>query len=103
VTLTLDARPGGGPLELRDLGLVRRATLATAVGVRRAGGRVAVRARLVPAGGRLAAELRDARGRRVARGRSDAAGRLRLAAPASGRLTLVVPGDRTRTGLRRPV
>jgi hypothetical protein len=28
VALTLDARPGGGPLQLRDLGLVRRATRA---------------------------------------------------------------------------
>ena len=54
----------------------------------------------MPAGGRLAAELRDGRGRRVALGRADAAGRLRMSAPRSGRLTLVVPGDRTRIGLR---
>lgn len=101
VRLAIDARPGEAPLQLRDLGLVRRATRATGVVVRRAGGRVAVRARLRPAGGRLAAELRDSRGRRVARGRSDAAGRLRLGGPAAGRVVLVVPGDRTRLGLRR--
>jgi hypothetical protein len=99
-SLSIDARPGDAPMELRDLGLVRRATRATGVRARRAGGRVRVRARLVPAGGRLAAELRDARGRRVALGRADAAGRLRMSAPRSGRLTLVVPGDRTRIGLR---
>ncbi len=99
-TLSLDARPGGGPIELRDLGVVLRATRATGVRARRAGGRVRVEARLGPAGGRLAAELRDGRGRRVARGRSDAAGRLRLSARAAGRLTLIVPGDRTRIGLR---
>jgi hypothetical protein len=103
VALRLDARPGQAPLELRDLGLVRRATRAAGLRARRAGGRVRVEARLVPAGGRLAAELRDARGRRVARGRADAAGRLRIAAAAGGRLTLVVPGDRTRIGLRRAV
>jgi hypothetical protein len=101
--LILDARPAGGALEMRDLGLVRRSTRVTGVRARRAGGRVAVSARLVPAGGRLAAELRDGRGRRVARGRADAAGRLRIAGPAAGRLTLVVPGDRTRAGLRRAV
>jgi hypothetical protein len=98
--LSLDARPGGGAIELRDLGVVLRATRATGVRARRAGGRVRVEARLVPAGGRLAAELRDGRGRRVARGRSDAAGRLRLSARAAGRLTLIVPGDRTRIGVR---
>jgi hypothetical protein len=102
-SLSIDARPGDAPMELRDLGLVRRATRATGVRARRAGGRVRVRARLVPAGGRLAAELRDARGRRVALGRADAAGRLRMSAPRSGRLTLVVPGDRTRIGLRAPL
>ncbi len=102
-SLRLDARPGGGPLELRDLGLVRRATRAAALRVRRAGGRLRVDARLVPAGGRLAAELRDVRGRRVARGRSDAAGRLRLRGAGSGRMTLVVSGDRTRIGLRARV
>jgi hypothetical protein len=100
VALRLDARPGESPLELRDLGVVRRATRAAGLRTRRSGGRVRVEARLVPAGGRLAAELRDARGRRVARGRADAAGRLRIGAAASGRLTLVVPGDRTRIGLR---
>ncbi len=99
-TLRLDARPGGGPLELRDLGLVRRATRAVALRARRAGGRVRVEARLVPAGGRLAAELRDRRGRLVARGRSDAAGRLRLRGAGTGRMTLIVAGDRTRIGLR---
>jgi hypothetical protein len=98
--LRLDARPGGGPLELRDLGLVRRTTRAAGLRARRAGGRVRVEARLVPAGGRLAAELRDGRGRRVARGRADGAGRLRLRGPGAGRLTLVVAGDRTRIGLR---
>jgi hypothetical protein len=103
VALTLDARPGGGPLQLRDLGLVRRATRAAGLRARRTGGRVRVRARLVPAGGRLLAELRDARGRRVARGRADGGGRLRLSGPASGRVTLVVPGDRTRLGLRARV
>lgn len=101
IVLSLDARPEDGPIELRDLGVVRRATRATALRVRRAGGRARVEARLVPAGGRLRAELRDARGRRVAAGRSDAAGRVRLRGPGRGRLTLVVPGDRTRIGLRR--
>ena len=102
-TLRLDARPGGGRLELRDLGLVRRTTRAVALRARRAGGRVRVQALLVPAGGRLEAELRDARGRRIARGRSDAAGRLRLRGAGSGRITLVVAGDRTRIGLRTRV
>ncbi len=99
-TLSLDALPGGGPIELRDLGVVLRATRAAGLRARRAGGRVRVEARLVPAGGRLAAELRDGRGRRVARARSDAAGRLRLSARAAGGLTLIVPGDRTRIGVR---
>jgi hypothetical protein len=80
---------------------VRRATRATALRVRRAGARARVEARLVPAGGRLRAELRDARGRRGAAGRFDAAGRVRLRGSERGRLTLVVPGDRTRIGLRR--
>ncbi len=101
--LELQARPGDGPLELRDLGVVRRATRAAGLRARRAGGRLRVEARLVPAGGRLAAELRDPRGRRLARGRADAAGRLRLGAAAAGGVTLVVPGDRTRIGLRRRV
>lgn len=100
-SLSIDVRPAGGRIELRDLGLVRRTTRVTAPRLRRSGGRVAVRARLVPAGGRLVAELRDARGRRVARGRTDAAGQLRLAGPSAGRPVLVVPGDRTRIGLRR--
>ncbi|HVH01289.1 MAG TPA: hypothetical protein VM844_11020 [Miltoncostaeaceae bacterium] len=102
-TLTLDVRPGAAPVQLRDLGLVRRATRASGVRVRRPGGRTLLRATLGPAGGRLAAELLDRRGRRVAGGRSDAAGRLRLRARARGRLTLVVAGDRTRVGLRRRV
>ena len=70
-------------MELRDLGLVRRATRATGVRARRAGGRVRVRARPCLLG-RLAAELRDARGRRVALGRADAAGRLRMSARGPG-------------------
>ncbi len=101
--LVLDVRPGGRGLELRDLGLVRRATRARGLRLRRSGGRARVEATLVPAGGRLVAELRDARGRRVARARSDGAGRLRLVAAAGGPLTLVVPGDRTRIGLRARV
>jgi hypothetical protein len=99
--LRLTIRPGPGGLELRDLGIVRRATRVSALSVVRAGGRVRVRGRLAPAGGGLVAELRDARGRRLARGRADAAGRVRLDGPAgAGRLTLVVPGDRTRAGVR---
>ena len=104
VALRLDARPEAGAMELRDLGIVRRSTRAAALRARRSGGRIRVEARLVPAGGRLAAELRDARGRTVARGRSDEAGRLRISGPApAGRATLIVPGDRTRIGLRAPV
>jgi hypothetical protein len=102
-TLRLDARPGDGALELRDLGVVRRATRAVGLRLRRTGGRARVDVRLAPAGAGLAAELRDARGRRVARGRADRAGRLRIGGRASGRLTLVVPGDRTRIGLRRSI
>jgi hypothetical protein len=103
VTLRLEVRPDGGEMELRDLGIVRRATRAVGLRARRAGAGSRVAARLVPAGGRLRVELRDARGRRLARGRSDAGGRLRLSArgrPRGGRLVLVVPGDRTRIGLR---
>jgi hypothetical protein len=97
--LRLSARPGPGGLELRDLGIVRRSTTVAGLSSRRAGDRVRVRARLVPAGGRLAVELRDVRGRRVAGGRADAAGRVELSAPA-GAAVLVVPGDRTRIGVR---
>jgi hypothetical protein len=101
VALSLSVRPGPGGIALRDLGIVRRATRVTGVSVRRGGGRVLVRGRLVPAGGRLAVEVRDARGRRLASRRADAAGRVDLAGPAgAGPLTLVVPGDRTRIGLR---
>ena len=104
VTLRLDARPGSGAMELRDLGVVRRSTRAAGLRARRSGGRIRVEGRLVPAGGRLRAELRDARGRTVARGRSDGAGRLRISGSAPpGRVTLVVPGDRTRIGLRASV
>ena len=104
VALRLSVRPGPGGIELRDLGIVRRATRVTGVSVRRAGGRVRVRGRLVPAGGHLAVELRDARGRRLARGRADAAGRVSVAGPVgAGPLTLVVPGDRTRIAVRAPV
>ncbi|MGD9694551.1 MAG: hypothetical protein AB7V42_02690 [Thermoleophilia bacterium] len=100
VALRLEVRPGTGAVDVRDPGAVRRAVFAG--GLRRAtsSGRTRVTGRLVPAGGGLAVELRDAAGRRVARGRADSAGRLRLSARATGRLTLVVPGDRTRIGAR---
>jgi hypothetical protein len=104
VVLRIEALPGPGGLELRDLGLVRRATLARGLRAAASRGGLAVRGRLVPAGGRLRVELRDRRGRRVARGRSDPRGALALRAPAgSAPLTLVVPGDRTRIGARFPV
>lgn len=101
--LRVEARPGaGGALELRDIGLVRRATRITGLRAARRGARVVVTARLGPAGARLAAQLRSGR-RRVAATRADARGRLRLVAPAGGPLTLVVPGDRTRAGARARV
>lgn len=100
--LRVEARPGAGALELRDVGLVRRATRIVDPRAVRRGGRVVVTARLGPAGARLAAELRGG-SRRVAAGRADSRGRVRLVAPAAGPLTLVVPGDRTRAAARARV
>jgi len=90
------ASPGGGTLELRDLGLVVRATNATGLRARRAGRGRIVTGRLVPAGAGLRVELRTARGRRLAAVRTDAAGRFRMRAPAAGALVASTAGDRTR-------
>ncbi|MDX6554864.1 MAG: hypothetical protein QOD86_1059 [Miltoncostaeaceae bacterium] len=90
------ASPDGGTLELRDLGLVVRATGEAGLRARRAGRGRAVTGRLVPAGAGLAVELRTVRGRPVARGRTDARGGFRLRAPAAGALVLSTAGDRTR-------
>jgi hypothetical protein len=90
------ASPGGGTLELRDLGLVVRATNATALRARRAGRGRIVTGRLVPAGAGLRVELRTDRGRRLAAVRADAAGRFRMRAPAAGALVASTAGDRTR-------
>lgn len=97
--LRVEARPGAAALELRDMGLVRRATRIAGLRAARGRGRVVVTARLVPAGARLAAELRRG-ARRVSAGRADSRGRLRLVAVEGGPLMLVVPGDRTRAGAR---
>lgn len=102
--LRLLARPGAGGLELRDLGLVRREVRLGGLRVGRAGGRVVVRARLGVAGGGLRVELRGRGGARLAAARSDRAGRVRLAAAARRRPSLVVVvGDRTRIGARRQI
>ena len=83
-------------LELRDLGLVVRATGAAALRARRAGRGRVVTGRLVPAAAALRVELRSARGRRLAAVRTDANGRFRMRAPAAGALVVSTPGDRTR-------
>jgi hypothetical protein len=90
------APAGGGPLELRDLGLVVRATDVAGLRARRAGRGRVVAGRLVPAGAGLRVELRTARGRRLAAVRTDAAGRFRMRAPAAGALAVSTAGDRTR-------
>jgi hypothetical protein len=60
-----------------------------------------IRATLGAAGARLVVEARARSGRRLARDRADARGRVELRVPrAAGRVAIVVPGDRTRIGTR---
>jgi hypothetical protein len=102
--LRLTATPGPGGLELRDLGVVRRATLVRSPRILRSGRGARVTARLLPAGGRLRVSILGDRGRRIASGLSDAGGRVRIAVPVSARPRfLVVPGDRTRAPARAAV
>jgi hypothetical protein len=96
------ADPEATGLELRDLGLVRRGTLIQGLSAARSGVRVAVRGRLGPAGGGLVVELRDPRGRRLGRARSSASGAFTVRGrTAAARITVAVPGDRTRAGTSR--
>ena len=100
--LDILARPEGGPVEMRDLGLVVRETRVQGLRVRRSGRARVVTGRLLPAGAGLPVELRSAAGRRLSRARADAAGRFRLRATAAApRLEVWTPGDRTRLPGRR--
>jgi hypothetical protein len=100
--LRLVADPEATGLELRDLGLVRRGTLIRGLSAARSGVRLAVRGHLGPAGGGLVVELRDPRGRRLGRARSSASGAFTVRGrTAAARITVAVPGDRTRAGTSR--
>jgi len=98
VALTLRAVPGGDPLELRDLGLVVRATRLSGLRTARRPHGAVVLGRLVPAGGGLVVRALGSGGRRLAATRADRAGRFRLTVPADAPRTvaLTTAGDRTR-------
>ncbi len=99
--LTLTATPGLESLELRDIGLIRRQVAVRALRVGVSGSRRVMRGTLGVAGARLVVEARARSGRRLARVRADSRGRFAVRTPRSaGRVTLVVPGDRTRIGTR---
>jgi hypothetical protein len=99
--LRLTATPGPGGLQIRDVGLVRRQVAVRGVRSTGSGGARVIRATLGEAGARLLVEARARSGRRLARDRADARGRVQLRVPrAAGRVALVVPGDRTRIGTR---
>ena len=99
--LTLTATPVLEGLELRDIGLIRRQVAVRALHVGVSGSRRVMRGTLRVVGARLVVEARARSGRRLARVRADSRGRFVLRTPRSaGRVTLVVPGDRTRIGTR---
>jgi len=100
-TLILTATPGLDGLELRDVGLIRRQVAVRVLAVGVSGSRRVVRATLGAAGAGLVVEARARSGRRLARVRADSGGRFMVRTPRSaGRVTLVVPGDRTHIGTR---
>jgi len=100
-TLVLTATPGLNGLELRDVGVIRCQVAVRVLGVGVSGGRRVIRATLGPVGARLVVEARARSGRRLARVRADSRGRFVVRTPRSaGRVTLVVPGDRTHIGTR---
>jgi hypothetical protein len=104
VTLSLTATPGPAGLRLGDLGLVLRRLDVRDVGARRAGRRVVVRGRLVPAGSRLPVQLRTAGGRLLGAALSGPSGAFRIVAVAgAGRARIRTAGDRTRLGGSWPV
>ena len=97
--VTVIANPGTDGLRLRRVGAVLRRPALRGVRLRFAGGRRVVTGRLAPAGDRLAINLRAAGGALLARGRTDARGRFRLAVrgvPA----VLASPGDARRVRAR---
>lgn len=94
--LRLRVAPGDGVVDIRDIGTVVRRVRLAAVRARPAGGRLAVSAVTVPATARAGYVVRDARGRVIARGRTDAAGRLRARPPhRSGPLRVSLTASRT--------
>lgn len=100
-TLALTATPGPGGLEVRDIGLVRRQVALRGLRSTTSGARRVIRASVGAVGARLAVEARARSGRRLARDRADARGRVELRVPrTAGRVVLVVAGDRTRLGTR---
>ncbi len=105
VTLSLTATPGPAGLRLSALGLVLRRLAPRDLVVRRAGRRLVVRGRLVPAGGGLPVGLRTAAGRLVGTGRTEPSGGFRIVLPpgAVRPVRLETPGDRTRLPGRWPL
>lgn len=93
--LDLAGTPGDGALRLRDVGLVVRRVAVAGVRARQAGGRRVVEASTRPAAPRAAYAVADRRGRAVARGRTDAHGRLRVVVPAGAGLRVGLVATRT--------